>query len=674
MGEGKKGTTEKTSYGIYGIRFKLIVIMIMLAAVPILITTIMSVRTMINTASADGETINARQVETVQLQLNSLMEQNVKMLQTIADTPATLHLIQNPTDETLLNEMQATLVGVDTILNDGNSTVLTGADGENIVRSTGNLVNIAERGYFITAMSGKVNVSDASVSKTTGKLITVIAVPVLDESGTPVGVLTRNYSIDVLHGMLASQVGADQIMMITDLSGAVIAHSGHEIDADTEPDERNSAQFFISTSSTGTYEAEEVGKKQVVSFYKEPITGWSIVVMRDYDSIMHDAKSTAVIFVIIGVVLAAAAVVIALLLANSINNPIGEIHASLQALADGRFVTIERFHNRSDEFGSIVKSTNSVIERIKKIVIDIKNSSANVTDSAVELAESTEQISKTADDVSSAVQDIAHGATQQATEVQDASTSTGQISDNISRVADNSVSLADTAETMNENSKDAAAELEKLKASSNQMSQAVEEITERISATGEAVENISARVEAINSIASQTNLLALNASIEAARAGEAGRGFAVVADEISKLADDSAMSANAIKDQMSILLAESQSAIATAQEVKEATDSQKASLEATIVSVNNLIEQISTTVSGVQTITNDAEACDASRTVIVEAISSLSAISEENAAACEETSASMQELNATINILAHAADELKGISDSLREEMSFFKD
>lgn len=62
-----------------------------------------------------------------------------------------------------------------------------------------------------------------------------------------------------------------------------------------------------------------------------------------------------------------------------------------------------------------------------------------------------------------------------------------------------------------------------------------------------AVDEIHSLTEVILSIASQTNLLALNASIEAARAGEAGRGFSVVAEEITKLADDSAKTAEEIR-------------------------------------------------------------------------------------------------------------------------------
>ncbi|HPP04310.1 MAG TPA: methyl-accepting chemotaxis protein [Spirochaetota bacterium] len=76
----------------------------------------------------------------------------------------------------------------------------------------------------------------------------------------------------------------------------------------------------------------------------------------------------------------------------------------------------------------------------------------------------------------------------------------------------------------------------------------MERLEEEMIKIEESSKEITNIIEMINDIAEQTNLLSLNASIESARAGEAGKGFNIVAGEIRKLAEKSTSAANRIQE------------------------------------------------------------------------------------------------------------------------------
>ena len=86
-----------------------------------------------------------------------------------------------------------------------------------------------------------------------------------------------------------------------------------------------------------------------------------------------------------------------------------------------------------------------------------------------------------------------------------------------------------------------------------------------------------------------------------------------------------------------------------------------------------MIGDIEKTVNRIEKISGEADTCVASNKNVSHAMSSLSAISEENAAATETTGASVEELSATVSTLADSAASLKTISDKLFKEIAFFK-
>ncbi len=379
------------------------------------------------------------------------------------------------------------------------------------------------------------------------------------------------------------------------------------------------------------------------------------------------------IMVIVVVVVTIIFGVIIFLVSKAVVSSIGAVISDVDRLSAGDLTSDDHTSSFINEINAIGDNVYGLNRKLKTIVGQAKSASDMTGTRAAELAGDSQQISDTSDMVSNSVQEMAKGAMDQADTVQKVTENLGMLSDAIQTVADNAEQLASSAAEMNDASMQSAEALQSLSSNMEAMGNSVNEIMGAMSATNTAVQNVNDKVDGITSIASQTNLLALNASIEAARAGEAGRGFAVVAEEIGKLAQESAQTAQEIRDEMTGLLRHSQEALSKTTEITGIKENVDSVLLETTGRINNLIDNVGSTVEGVNTISGLTEECNASKEQIVDAMSSLSAISEENAASTQETGAAMQELNATVNGLSSAAGSLHEVAEKLNTELGFFK-
>ena len=534
--------------------------------------------------------------------------------------------------------------------------------------------------YYTNAKSmSSATITDPYYDPTSGLVMASCSAPIKTTDGTFIGCVTVDLMLSSVNEELASvKVGNTGTLWLIDNAFNYVYHpafadaskDGLNLDDSTEL-----SDYISSIKSQDSGQGSFKWENSTRLLYWDTVDGmgWKMGLTITEDEIFQKLTTMTIVSTIVCIIAIILTTIIIVYQASGIATAVAVVANSLAHLREGEFVRIHGVKKRKDEIGLMTDATNDVINKLDEIVTNIKESALSVGSSSEELSDMANQISQTAEDVSNAVQEIASGATQQADEIQSASENVGYIGDAVNNVQDSTGSLTSITDKMKEASEVSSRSLASLQESSLEMTAKIDEISNTIQKTQEAVSNINDKVEGITSIATQTNLLSLNASIEAARAGEAGKGFAVVAEEIGQLADNSKQLADDIKVEMEMLLSQAKAAVDASEDVKQGNIDQQTALGDTLNAVNGMLQDIDDTVGGVQMISQGATTCETSKNAVVDTMSALSAISEENAASSEETGASMQELSATVTTLAGSASSLKDIADKLNEEMQFFK-
>ena len=655
------------------IRTKLIFAMILLTAIPIMVCLVVSYLSSTRKAiSATWENLEW-EAKYIEANLSEMLEVNMTALKSFAEADSTISFLNSPSNSQMADHMIASLKSIDKMMEDDNFTSLSNAEGMQLVRSDdGECIDISEREYYSYASRGIAYVSDVIVGKTSGKRILIMIVPVVDHEndGKIIGFVQREYHLDQLHKFLAE---TSKDSFVVDRKGDVMAHSQYEVGPD-EPN-RSESVFMTSGLDSGNYELQPKGKnyKAMMHYIKEPKSQFTVVVATHSEEALKLARLSALMIIVVGIIMFIAAILVSVFIANSFVSPILDVNDSVAKLADGYFMKVDNYEGRKDEFGEMVNNTNNVIDRLMNIISSIRDSAETVAVSSEKLSDTSAHISSTADTVSSAVNEISRGAMQQANEIQRATENVSNIDSAVSEVQMSTETLTELSDRMKEASEASSHSLSNLRESSNTMTSRIDEISKTITATQDAVSNINEKVEGITSIATQTNLLSLNASIEAARAGEMGRGFSVVAEEIGKLANDSKEMADDIRRVMDILLQQSKAAVEASDDVRKSNLEQQKALGEAFESVSGMLGDIDETVNGVKAISENAQTCVSSKDVVADSMTSLSAISEENAASAEQTGNSMNELSETVSSLAGSAESLKETAGQLHQEVEFFK-
>jgi methyl-accepting chemotaxis protein len=556
----------------------------------------------------------------------------------------------------------------------------------NVKNSDGTTSQMGERAYFKEALSGKSNVSDPLISKGTGKLVVIYAVPIKNNDNI-VGVLVEVMNGNQLSSLVDSiKIGKTGSSFMIKKDGTVIANPNKTLVVKSY-NPINEAKKNSNLKELANVETQMVAGQEGVSkyFYNgiekyvgyAPVKGtnWSVAVQVPENEILSQLASLKLLFILFSTIFLIIGLLAVYVISDKIAKGIKSTSKHLGLLAEGNLTeeVSRKYLESKDELGDMAKSMKAMQESLKTMINRIKQNSTSIDVQAENLSSIAEEISTSSQNVTEAIGEVAKGTSSQSEDLIN-------VTDNLNNFGDKLSGVVQEIQVMDTNSrkisfmaKESSNEMNELNQSVTKVGNSFKSFNSKIIGLGKNISEINEITNIINSIAEQTNLLALNAAIEAARVGEAGRGFAVVADEIRKLAEESQKSAEDINGLINEISKNTDVIVQDSVEMDGELLNQVKIIESSIKSFESIIDGINEVIPTINTVKTSAEEIENDKNTILARVDDVSSVSLEVSASSEQISAASEEMSASTEEVAATSQTLSTMTKEMLQEVNRFK-
>ena len=568
-----------------------------------------------------------------------------------------------------------------------------------VISTTGDKANAADRAFFKQAASGIPNISDVLFARIDLKMVIFVSAPIYNDNGDVIGVLTGVTDASMLNDLVneinvenngfcfvINQTGTKMTAVdyadVENSQNDIVCNTGREaaegveaIEADPRYAELAAVEEKMIAGESGIDTYRFDGKKYFIGY--APILGgqWSFAMVGEQSAALAGTSKLAVGLVVLSFVFLIAGSLAIYVIGSRICNPIVRLTKNTGLLAEGN-LNLEfdagSLKNKN-EIGDMARGLREVQENLRQIVTELQRSISSIKGNSADFSNAFDTMTGNVADVNNLVQEIASSSNSQANETNIAEQKVNHIEAGIEENANSANTLEKSIMNMNQYAEQALGALENLVNICDKTAAEVEDLVVQTKLTNDSAMKIQNAVDVITEIAGRTNLLSLNASIEAARAGEAGRGFAVVAEEIRNLSEGSNDAANQISAVINELINNSNANVEKMEAVEGQVETQQKQLKDT----QEYFAGLRTEVKVVSDISDDihrqTSRLDGLKTEVGSTIVKLAGDAERNVSSTNEASENMNHLLQMVEECTGKTRELIDMSDSLEAQAAKFK-